>query len=154
MGVCQLLSHVWFFLTPWVIHGFSRQEYWSGLPRPPPGDLPNPRIKPGSPTLPVDSLPSEPPGKPLNKWPPTPIPVSICTSQRALHSSVSPPGPTRDSSQCLPYQSGELSHPWVTYRQSHDSDPGVDSKLAPLWHTLATHKEKRGNQCCPKRTTL
>ena len=86
--------------------------------------------------------------------PPLPIPVSICTSQRALHSSVSPPGPTRDSGQCLPYQSGELSHPWVTYRQSHDSEPGVDSNLAPLWCTLATHTEKRGNQCCPKKATL
>ena len=37
--------------------GFSRQEYWSGLPCPPPGDLPNPGIKPASPALNVDSLP-------------------------------------------------------------------------------------------------
>ena len=43
---------------------FSRQEYWSGLPCLPPGDLPNPGIKPRSPTLQADSLPSEPPGKP------------------------------------------------------------------------------------------
>ena len=42
--------------------GFSRQEYWSGLPCPPPGDLPNPRIEPRSPILQVDSLPSEPVG--------------------------------------------------------------------------------------------
>ena len=42
---------------------FSRQEYRSGLPFPSPGDLPNPRIKPGSPALQADSLPSEPPGK-------------------------------------------------------------------------------------------
>ena len=48
-------------LLPW---GFSRQEYWSGLPFPSPGDLPNPGIEPGSPTLQADSLPSEPPGKP------------------------------------------------------------------------------------------
>ena len=41
---------------------FSRQEYWSGLPFPSPGDLPDSGIKPGSPTLQVDSLPSEPPG--------------------------------------------------------------------------------------------
>ena len=45
--------------------GFSRQEYWSGLPFPSPGDLSNPGIKPTSPTLWADSLPSEPPGKPL-----------------------------------------------------------------------------------------
>ena len=48
---------------PW---GFSRQEYWSGLPRHPPGDLSNPGMEPMSPTLQADSLPSEPPGKPKN----------------------------------------------------------------------------------------
>ena len=42
--------------------GFSRQEYWSGLPFPSPGDLPNPGIEPKSPTLQVDTLTSEPPG--------------------------------------------------------------------------------------------
>ena len=45
---------------------FCRQEYWSGVPCPPPGDLPNPRIEPRSPTLQADSLQSEPPGKPMN----------------------------------------------------------------------------------------
>ena len=39
--------------------GFSRQEYWSGLPFPSPEDLPNPRIEPGSPALQADSLPTE-----------------------------------------------------------------------------------------------
>ena len=43
--------------------GFSRQEYWSGLPFPSPGNLPNPGIKPRSLTLQTDALPSEPPGK-------------------------------------------------------------------------------------------
>ena len=46
------------------VHGFSRQEYWSGLPCPPPGDCPHPGIKPRSPALQADSLPSEPAGKP------------------------------------------------------------------------------------------
>ena len=46
--------------------GFSRQGYWSGLPRPPPGNLPNPGIEPRSPALQVDSLPSEPLGKSKN----------------------------------------------------------------------------------------
>ena len=45
--------------------GFSRQEHWSGLPFPSPGDLPNPGSKHRSPALQADSLPSEPPGKPL-----------------------------------------------------------------------------------------
>ena len=44
--------------------GFSRQEYWSGLPFPSPGDHPNPGIEPGSPALQADVLTSEPPGKP------------------------------------------------------------------------------------------
>ena len=44
---------------------FSRQEYWSGLLLPSPGDLPDPRIKSGSPALQTDILPSEPPAKPL-----------------------------------------------------------------------------------------
>ena len=39
--------------------GFSRQEYWSGLPFPSPGDLPDPGIEPGSPALQADSLPTE-----------------------------------------------------------------------------------------------
>ena len=42
---------------------FSRQEYWSGLLIPSPGDLPHPEHEPGSPTLQADSLPTEPPGK-------------------------------------------------------------------------------------------
>ena len=44
--------------------GFSRPEYWSGWPFPPPKDLPNPGIEPASPVLQVDSLPAEPLGKP------------------------------------------------------------------------------------------
>ena len=57
--------------TPWTVAhqaplsmDFSRQEYWNGLPFPSPGDLLDPGIKPGSPALQEDSLPSEPPGKP------------------------------------------------------------------------------------------
>ena len=64
------LSRVRLFATPWTVAyqappslGFSRQEYWSGLPFPSPGDLPNPGIEPGSPVLQADALPSEPPGK-------------------------------------------------------------------------------------------
>ena len=65
------LSHVRLFGTPWTVAyqappsmGFSRQERWSGLPFPSPGDLPNPGIEPGSPALQADTLLSEPPGKP------------------------------------------------------------------------------------------
>ena len=45
--------------------GFYRQEYWSGLPFPSPGDFPDPGIEPRSPALQADALTSEPPGKPL-----------------------------------------------------------------------------------------
>ena len=63
-----LVSRVRLFATPWtVVHQapvsteFSRQEYWSGLPVPSPGDLPDPGTEPASPALQAGSLPSEPP---------------------------------------------------------------------------------------------
>ena len=66
------LSRVWLFATLWTIDyqappsmGFSRQEYWSGLPFPSPGDLPDPGTEPGSSALQADALLSEPPGKPM-----------------------------------------------------------------------------------------
>ena len=61
----KLLNHVRLFATPWTVAyqaslsvGFSRQEYWSGLPFPAPGDLPDPGIEPRSPALQADALPS------------------------------------------------------------------------------------------------
>ena len=66
-----MLSHIWLFATPQAVARqaplaieFSRQEYWSGLPFPSHGDLPDPGIEPRSPALWEDSWPSEPPGKP------------------------------------------------------------------------------------------
>ena len=65
------LSCVRLFVTPWTIAyqtalsmGFSRQESWSGLPFPSPGDLSDPGIEPRFPALEADALTSEPPGKP------------------------------------------------------------------------------------------
>ena len=67
------LGRVRLFATPWTVAhqaplsmGFSRHEYWSGLPSPSPGDLPDPGIEPRSSSLQADALalPSEPPGKP------------------------------------------------------------------------------------------
>ena len=70
------LSHAWLFVTPWTVAhqappsmGFSRQEYWSGLPFPSPGEIPNPGIEPRSPALQADALTSEPPGKPKAEEP-------------------------------------------------------------------------------------
>ena len=65
----KLLSCVQLFVTPWTVAyqaspsmEFSRHEYWTGLPLPTPGDLPDPGIEPRSPALQTDTLPSELPG--------------------------------------------------------------------------------------------
>ena len=70
----KLLSRVRLFATPWTVAyqappsvGFSRQEYWSGLPFPSPGDLPDPGIELGSPAFQADTLTSDPPGKPKSE---------------------------------------------------------------------------------------
>ena len=70
VAAVQLLSRVRLFVAPWTVARqaplsvrFSRQEYWSGLPFPSPGDLPDSGMEPGSPSLQAESLPSEPPGK-------------------------------------------------------------------------------------------
>ena len=67
-----MLNFFRLFATPWTVScqnplsmEFSRQEYWSGLPFPSPGDLPKPGPEPGAPALQADSLLSEPPGKPM-----------------------------------------------------------------------------------------
>ena len=70
---CVALSHVLLFATPWTVAcqdplsmGFSRQEYWSGLPFPPPGSLPDPGIKsayPAPPALASKFFTTEPPGR-------------------------------------------------------------------------------------------
>ena len=71
------LSRIQLFATPWTVThqappsmGFSRQEYWNGLPFPSPGDLPDPGIEPRSPTLQADIVTSEPSGntKINSKW--------------------------------------------------------------------------------------
>ena len=73
MCCVELLSHVWIFVTPWTVAhqaslslGIHRQEYWSGLPCPSPGDLLNPGIKPRCPSLQAEPLLSEAQGKPKN----------------------------------------------------------------------------------------
>ena len=70
------LSRVRLFATLWTVApqaplsmGFSRQEYWSRVPFPSPGHLPNPGVEPRSPALQADTLSSEPPGKPAHILP-------------------------------------------------------------------------------------
>ena len=69
------LSLVQLFAISWTVvyqaslsMGFSRQEYWTGVPFPSPGDPPDPGIEPRSPALQADTLPSEPPEKPIKKY--------------------------------------------------------------------------------------
>ena len=71
----RCFSRVQLFVTPCTVScqaplsmGFFRQEYWNGLPFPSPGDLPDPWIETGSPTLQADSLQSEPPGDRVKGW--------------------------------------------------------------------------------------
>ena len=85
--------------------GFSRQEYWSGLPFPSPGDLPNPGIEPRSPEFQAETLPSEPPGKPRQlgrKWQPTGVTLAGKShGQRGLV-------------HCSPWGSQRVGHDWAT----------------------------------------
>ena len=78
-------NHIQLFCDPMTVAcqsplsmEFSRQEYWSGLPCPPPGDLPNPGIEPRSPALQADSLLSELPGKPIFIYMWTYIYMCVC----------------------------------------------------------------------------
>ena len=99
---------------------FSRQEYWSGLPFPSPRDLPNPGIKPRSPTLQADSLPSEPPGKP----------AVVCNQ---LQNSTAGRDPT---SCCLGLGWSSGNPPWGT-SSCWDLDPGL-SRLLEYQHERDT----------------
>ena len=97
------VSSVWLSETAWTIAyqaplsmEFSRQEYWSGLPFPSPGDLPNQRIEPRSPTLQVDSLPSESPGKP--KW----YPMVLLFAAFPLENRTLPTGGSLSSTFPMP----------------------------------------------------
>ena len=62
LACVQLFATLWATVQAPLSKGFSRQEYWSGLPFPSPGDLPEPGIKPGSPAQQADSLPTKIPG--------------------------------------------------------------------------------------------
>ena len=86
--MCYSLRCVLLFVTPWTIAcqvplsmGFSRQGYWSGLPFPSQGDLPNPGIKAGSPELQADALPSELLGKPIGSGE---VPTRLSSSKNCI----------------------------------------------------------------------
>ena len=97
--LCQTLATAWTLARQALLSmGFSRQEYWSGLPFPPPGGLPNLGIEPGSPALQADSLPTELQGK-------IPITSSSCQTE-----TVSPLNTSSPSLTPLPYPSPPPSY--------------------------------------------
>ena len=120
--VVKSLSHVRLFATPWTVTysaspsvGFSRQEYWSGLPFPSPGDLPNPGIKPRSPALEADALASEPPGKHHELYSPWNSPgQNTGVGSLSLLQGIFP---TQGSNPGLPHCR------WVLYQLSHKESP-------------------------------
>ena len=132
-------------LCPW---GFSGQEYWSGLPCPFPGDLPNPGIEPRSPTLQVASLPSEPPGKPT-------IILWLCKGESKSHSVVSNPLRLNPMDCSLPGSSvhGILQArilEWVAVPFCRDlPNPGIQPR-SPALQADSLSSEPPGNPSIPE----
>ena len=132
--------------TPWTVaylssvHGIlSRQEYWSGLPFPSPGDLPNPGIKPRSPALQADSLLTEPPGPPLlmTFWFQL-QPLLIWMTHNC------PPLPWLSYS---PFSANQLEWPW-------SSQPGTSLCSKPVWRPIPHNKSQRGQLSAPHTSIL
>ena len=110
----SLFSRVRLFATPWTVAhqappsmGFSRQEYWSGLPCPPPGHLSYRRIELTSPALQADSLLSEPPGKPQNTGVGS---LSLLQGMDLPDSGIKP---------------GLLHYRWILYQLSYQGSPKI-----------------------------
>ena len=129
MWACTL-SHVQLFVTLWTITHqaplsteFFRQEYWRGLPFPSPGNLPEPKIEPGSPAMQAGSLPTEPPGNSMShlnhpKQPspllflPLPPPVQFSSVAQSCLTLCDPMGCSRPG---LP-----VHHQLPEFTQTHD----------------------------------
>ena len=133
------------YFTLWTIQSmeFSRPEYWSEVAFPSPGDLPDPGIEPKSPSLQVDSLPAEPPGKPKNSG------VGSLSLLQEIF-------PTQGWNSGLPHCR------WILYQQSHKgsliilkwgaypfssgfSDPGIEPR-SPALHADSLPAEPPGKQ--------
>ena len=122
------------YQAPWSM-GFSRQEYWSGLPFPSPGDLPNPGTKPGSPALQTDALLSEPLGKSHVQffWDPM-----DCIARQA---PLSMGFPWQEYSSGLPFPStGNLPNPGM--------EPTSPALAGRCFTTEAPEKPVVGNYLC------
>ena len=113
------LNGVRLFATPWTIQfvEFSRPEYWGGQPFPSPGGLPNPGIKPASPTLQMDSLPAKPRGKPKK--------TGVCSL-----SLLQQIFPTQESNQ------GLLHRRQILYQLISQGILGVELYLSQRWRQV------------------
>ena len=148
--IVKSLSRVWIFATPWTVAHqappsmeVSRQEYWSGLPFPSPGDFPDPGIEPGSTALQADALPSELQGSPnIEMWMLFIFLIQQISNQRQL------------CGWCCGRHWGPINQVRCTHcPQSHyrPADRGMGSKLSSISFTssiphlqtgLMTHKLK------------
>ena len=127
-----MLSCVRFFVTLWTVAHqsplsmrFSKQEHWSGLPCPPPGDLPNPGIESRSAALQADSLPAEPAAKPKNTG---------VGSPSLLQENLPTQELNRDLLHCR----------WILYQLSHQGSPRILEWVA--------HPFSSGSSCSRNRT--
>ena len=137
------LSRVRPFATPWTVAyqaplsiGFSRQESWSGLPFPSPGDLPYPGIEPGFPALQADALPWEPPGSPS----PSLIPYLFSQLANQGHQQVTVKNETPKLHQLhlkscsVPSnRSANLSVSFSSWRHRFWCPPSSNSGVPNLW---------------------
>ena len=137
----QLLSHVRPFATPWararqapLSMGFSRREYWSMLPCPPPRDLPDPGVKLRSLTLRVDSLLSEPPGKTHVSWSTVPSPVRGTTNPIHLFQSLG--NPRSHNRPLTPVESLRGSH--MSFCRTRGVMPRAVQSLCRGWASAGT----------------
>ena len=132
--------------------GFFRQEYWSGLPFPSPGDLPNPGIEHSSPALQADALTSEPPGKPKSSL--------ISEAQFLKPNQTKPKNPKRFSPAAVRPEDAEMEAQarrhlvsWVTHRfpsvWSVNADPRLQAGrfLRPHWLLFSEHRGQLWNLC-------
>ena len=129
------------FATPWIVAqqaplsmGFPGQEYWSGLPNPPPGDLPDPRIKPMSPVLAGGFFTTDPLGKPI--LPSTGIQIDFITAwlQNGCH--------------CL------KNHILTNHIQGSVGDSNMPPQNMPLRHKDYFEPEENENQQFQKEAFL
>ena len=143
------------------VHGISRQEYWTRLPFPSPGDLPDPGIEPGSPASQADSLPTELWPKGAQTRPKTPLPPSeiseISPLVRCLGTDAFP-GHTRSRGQCWAQTRSQASarawHPSGLPRQTHPwgapacsaQDPRLPAHPLPRGGAPRTHPLRLSRQ--------